>query len=245
MLHITPKRWNFKFTFSRIGQTFRGKAGQHRMRTAFFGGTFDPVHKGHIAIAQAVLDQKLADRILFVPAPNPPHKTEQFIIPFKNRYDMLSLALAGHDGFELSDMERLRTGKSYTIDSLEALSADPARGEILLLIGADSLCQLHTWKRPHDLVKSFRIITYPRNCEAPEPARLSSFWSMEEVERMLASVIPDAPRFPVSSTEIREMLKKGDLKSASAFVTDRIMEYIISNHLYGTGGTEKISGPAV
>lgn len=215
------------------------------MRTAFFGGTFDPVHKGHIAIAQAVLDRKLADRILFVPAPNPPHKTEQFITPFKYRYAMLSLAAEKHGEFEISDMEQHRAGKSYTIDTLEELSADPERGEILLLIGADSLCQLHTWKCPHDLVKSFRIVTYPRNCEAPEPARLSSFWSMEEIERMLASVIPDAPRFPVSSTEIREMLKKGDLEGASAFVTDRIMEYIISNHLYGTGGTEKNSGPAV
>ncbi len=231
--------------FTRSRQAFRGKAGQYRMRTAFFGGTFDPVHKGHIAIAQAVLDRDMADRILFVPAPNPPHKTEQYISPFRHRYAMLSMAIEKHDRFELSDMERLRAGKSYTIDSLEALSADPARGEILLLIGADSLCQLHTWKRPHDLVKSFRIVTYPRSCEAPEPARLSSFWSMEEIERMLASVIPDAPRFPVSSTEIREMLKKGDLKSASAFVTDRIMEYITGNHLYGTGGTEKISGPAV
>jgi len=214
------------------------------MRTAFFGGTFDPVHKGHIAIAQAVLDRNMADRILFVPAPNPPHKTDQIITPFKHRFAMLALALENRPRLELSDMERRRAGKSYTIDTLEELSSDAERGEILLLIGADSLCQLHTWKRPHDLVESFRIITYPRRGEVPDPARLRPFWSEEEIARMLASVIPDTPRFPVSSTEIREMLKKGDLKDASAFVTDRIMEYITGYHLYGTGETGKFSGPS-
>lgn len=244
MLHITPERRKFKFTFSRFGETCRGKAVRNSMRTAFFGGTFDPVHRGHLAIAQAVLDRNMADRILFVPAPNPPHKTNQDITPFRHRFAMLSLALENRPGLELSDLERRRSGKSYTIDTLEELSADPERGEILLLIGADSLCQLHTWKRPHDLVKSFRILTYPRRGEVPDPALLRPFWSEGEIARMLASVIPDAPRFPVSSTEIREMLKKGGLKDASAFVTDRIMEYITRHHLYGTGETEKISAPS-
>lgn len=202
------------------------------MKTAFFGGTFDPVHKGHLAIAQAVLDRGLADKILFVPAPNPPHKTDQAITPFEQRFEMLALATEGHKDFELSDMERHRSGKSYTIDTLEELSGNANRGEILLLIGADSLCQLHTWKRPHDLVKSYGIITYPRNGEIPERAALRPHWSEEEITQMLASVIPDAPHFPVSSTQIREMVKKGDMKSASAFVTSRIMEYIIGNHLY-------------
>ncbi len=236
---------NCKFTISRSGPSGRGKARNSRMRTAFFGGTFDPVHRGHLAIAQAVLDRGLADRVLFVPAPTPPHKTDQPVTPFEQRFAMLALALEGHKNFGLSDMERHRTGKSYTIDSLEALSADANRGETLLLIGADSLCQLHTWKRPHDLVKSYRLITYPRYGEIPEPARLRPFWNEEEIARMLASVIPDAPHFPVSSTEIREMLKKGDLESASAFVTGRIMEYITDQHLYGTGGTENFPAPTV
>ncbi len=158
---------------------------------------------------------------------------------------MLSLALENHPGLELTDMERRRAGKSYTIDTLEELSADPERGEILLLIGADSLCQLHTWKRPHDLVKSSRIVTYPRKGQVPDPALLRPFWSEGEIARMLSSVIPDAPSFsgffPLKSANAEKRRPERRLRICHG--PNHGVYY--HHHLYGTGETEKISAPSV
>ena len=84
------------------------------MKIAFFGGTFDPVHNGHLALAKLVLEHRSAGRILFVPAPNPPHKTDREITPFEVRYEMLALALEEKgEGFALSDIEKRRSGRSY------------------------------------------------------------------------------------------------------------------------------------
>lgn len=122
------------------------------MKIAFFGGTFDPVHNGHLALAKLVLEHRSAGRILFVPAPNPPHKTDREITPFEVRYEMLALALEEKgEGFALSDIEKRRSGRSYTIDTLNQLSKLYEYDDILLLIGEDSLRQLHSWRQCHEI----------------------------------------------------------------------------------------------
>ena len=202
------------------------------MKTAFFGGTFDPVHSGHLALAREVLNQGLADRILFVPAPSPPHRDAAQITAFEHRLNMVRLSIRDEAGFCWSDLERKRTGKSYTIDTLTELSADGSYGEILLLIGSDSLRQLHLWYRAHELVRDHELITYPRRNEPVQREELRKHWSEEETEKLTASVMGSAPEFPVSSTQIRELVKKNGVKSISAFVSPEVTDYITKNGLY-------------
>ena len=202
------------------------------MRTAFFGGTFDPVHNGHLSLAREVLKQNRADRILFVPAPSPPHKDEASITPFEHRLAMVRLAIGNQTGFEWSDVERRRTGKSYTIDTLRELSGTGEYGEILLLVGSDSLRQLHLWFRCHDLVRDYGLIVYPRRNEPAEREELLRHWSPEETEKLLNSLMNSAPEFPVSSTQIRDFIKKNGTAGVSAFVSRLVTEYITQHHLY-------------
>ena len=202
------------------------------MRTAFFGGTFDPVHTGHLALAREVLKQGRADRILFVPAPSPPHKETARISAFEHRLAMVRLAIGGEAGFAWSDLESRRPGKSYTIDSLAELSADGSYGEVLLLIGADSLRQLHLWYRCHELVRGHGLIVYPRRGEAVTAAELREHWSEAETDRLLRSLMVSAPEFPLSSTQIREKVKKEGIGSVSAFVTRPVADYITAHQLY-------------
>ena len=202
------------------------------MKTAFFGGTFDPVHTGHLALAREVLKQGRADRILFVPAPVPPHKEVRNITAFEHRFAMVGLAIADEPGFACSDIEKHRSGKSYTIDTLTELTAAGGFGEVLLLIGSDSLRQLHLWYRCHELVEKFGLIVYPRRDEPVMETELRRHWSAAECGKLQASLMASAPEFPLSSTQIREIIKKNGIKSASAFVSAPVAEYITAHRLY-------------
>ena len=202
------------------------------MKTAFFGGTFDPVHTGHLALAREVLKQGRADRILFVPAPVPPHKDAAQITAFGHRFAMVEHAIAGESGFACSDIEKHRSGKSYTIDTLTELAAMGTYGEILLLIGSDSLRQLHLWYQAHELVERFGLIVYPRRNEPVTAVELRQYWSDAECARLQAALMVSAPEFPLSSTQIREILKKNGIGSVSSFVTAPVAEYITSHGLY-------------
>lgn len=202
------------------------------MKIAFFGGTFDPVHNGHLALAKLVLEHRFAGRVLFVPAPNPPHKTDRTITPFEIRYEMLALALKGEGGFALSDIERQRSGRSYTIDTLNQLSKLYEYDDILLLIGEDSLRQLHSWRQCHEIVRRFGIIAYPRGEESVSREELRRNWTEEETEKLLSAVILSAPCFPVSSTEIRGMIRRGEWEKAEALLPPPVMNFIRKNGVY-------------
>lgn len=202
------------------------------MKTAFFGGTFDPVHNGHLALAAEVLKQGRADRILFVPAPSPPHKDENSITPFEHRLAMVQAAIRDNPLFGWSDIERHRKGKSYTIDTLNELAAMKQYGNILLLIGGDSLRQLHLWYRAHDLVRDYGLIVYPRPNEPVTRAELLEHWSAAETDKLLGSLMDSVPEFPVSSTQIRENMKKNGINGISAFVTSAVADYITRQNLY-------------
>ena len=206
------------------------------MKTAFFGGTFDPVHAGHLSLAREVLKQGRADRILFVPAPSPPHKEIQRITPFEHRLKMVQLAIGNEPCFSWSDLERHRSGKSYTIDTLKELSAGGEYGEIWLLIGSDSLRQLHLWYQCHELVRDYGLIVYPRRGEPADRKELEEHWSVSETEKLLDAEMGEVPEFPVSSTQIRDLIKKEGIKSVSAFVTSSVADYITEHHLYGKRG---------
>src|SRR5437870_4749134 len=107
------------------------------MRLGIFGGTFDPVHLGHLILAEEAREQGRLEQVLFVPAARPPHKQEQPLTPFAQRVEMLSLALAGNPAFRIEQLERDRPGPSYTVDTLEELRRRQPDAELWLIVGSD------------------------------------------------------------------------------------------------------------
>jgi nicotinate-nucleotide adenylyltransferase len=188
------------------------------LRLAIFGGTFDPVHKAHLAIAGAAADRFALDRVLFVPAAHPPHKRGGTHAPFADRLRMIELATAGDPRFEASRLEE-GTERSYSIDTIERVRATLSSGdELFFLIGADAFAEIRTWHRWGDVVRAVRLIVVSRpgaTYEIPEGAI---------AERI------DTLQLPVSSSEIRSALAEGRQPEV---LTPAVFDYARSHCLYG------------
>ena len=206
----------------------------------YYGGTFDPVHTGHISIAvqaKKYMEERFPGtpvKVMLVPAPNPPHKTDKKISPFESRFAMLSLALSGWEDLEASRWEEGRSGKSFTCDSLALLREKYPESRIFLLIGGDSLFQFHTWKDPHTILRDFSISVFPRPGAEPEEEQLPAFWSREEKKKLLSFVIPPAGKelFPVSSTFLRENFYALAPEVLEKNLPPKVEEFIRKHQLY-------------
>jgi nicotinate-nucleotide adenylyltransferase len=200
------------------------------MRIAVFGGTFDPPHVGHISLAETVVSGGYADKILFVPAYCPPHKTGVPVTDFKHRLAMLELAVGQHEKFEISLIEKDEARvPSYTFDTMLSLEKKYPGDELMIMIGGDSLVQLHLWRLAGELVRRWPIITYPRAESVPLREELGKYWNEHELELILGSVVK-ADCVMVSSTEIRERLANGE--KVDNLVAKNVNEYIFANNLY-------------
>lgn len=204
--------------------------------TAFYGGSFDPPHSGHLGIALSALASGRTDRVLFAPAFDPPHKPGRSRAPFADRLAMVELLIGGHPGLEACGIEeRLALSPSYTCEVLAALRRERPGERLQLLIGGDSLLALHTWGRAAELVESYEILTYPRRGETPDAAALGRHWPPQTVQKLLAGLLP-GEFFEISSTNIRNNVAKQDKMShINSGTTKRVEEYIRQHHLYETG----------
>lgn len=203
------------------------------IKTAFFGGSFNPPHPGHLAVAAGALRSGRTDRILFVPAYAPPHKPGRPMAPFADRVNMVKLLIQGQPGMEVSEIEaRLRLSPSYTFDILNAL-ANELDGPLQLLIGGDSLRDLHTWYRAEDLVRHYEILTYPRREETPTRSELAVHWPADLVQKLMRGVLTGS-FFEISSTKIRKSMAKASnpVHINSDGVPECIEEYIRHRNLY-------------
>ena len=176
---------------------------------AFFGGSFDPPHSGHLGAAEGALRSGLCRRVVWVPAWSQPHKQGKKMAPFSHRLAMVNLLIRGRDFMSSSDIEaRLRLQPSYTIDVLRHFAAELPPEEVpALLIGADSLLELHTWHRAEELARSYRILTYPRPGYDVSREILARNWDGKTVEKLFSGVIGGA-FFEISSSEIRKSMAK-------------------------------------
>lgn len=132
------------------------------MKWGLFGGTFDPVHFGHLRAAQELIALLNLDRVIFIPAANPPHKTARFITPFEHRLQMVKLAIAGNDSFSVSDVELLRQGKSYSIDTVRYfLDSHDKNLELYFITGQDAFDAITTWREWQTLLSlcHFAVMT--------------------------------------------------------------------------------------
>jgi nicotinate-nucleotide adenylyltransferase len=189
------------------------------VRLALFGGTFDPIHNAHLAIARAAADTSGLDRILLVPAAHPPHKAGLACAPYGDRVRMAELACAGDPRFEVSRLEE-GTARSYSIDTIEKQRArmTPA-DELFFIIGGDAFAEIRTWLRWRDVVRAVRFVVVSRpghRYEVPAGAR---------------AVRLDTLDLPISSSEIRRELASGERPSE---IPSRVLEYIFQHGLYGT-----------
>lgn len=133
------------------------------MRVGIFGGTFDPVHIGHLITAEQSREQAGLDQVWFVPSARPPHKQDLAVTSFSQRVEMLSLALVGQEGhFRIETLERDRPGPSYTIDTLTELRRLYPQHDFCLMVGSDCLPDLPKWSRPRELLRTVELIVSPR-----------------------------------------------------------------------------------
>ena len=121
------------------------------MRTGVFGGSFDPIHFGHLILAEQCREQANLDRVIFIPCSTGPHKKDGPRATDRQRTEMLEMGIAGHAGFELSEMEIKRGGVSYTVDTLNQLKSDLPEDDLFLLMGDDSLESFSSWKSPQEI----------------------------------------------------------------------------------------------
>ncbi|MGC9454206.1 MAG: nicotinate (nicotinamide) nucleotide adenylyltransferase [Phycisphaerae bacterium] len=197
-----------------------------------FGGTFDPVHNGHLIVARAAAEARGIGRVMLVPAAVPPHKPPAGAAG-EHRLEMLKLAVADEPVFEVSDTELRRGGPSYTIDTLEEFAREMPGTRLHLLIGADMLEDLPAWHRAHEVVATAEVVVAARR---PWQERLEEVFSgladefgARTVERLRESLVK-TPRVDISSTDIRRRVGKG--LSVRYLVPDSVEQYIHEHRLY-------------
>ena len=189
-------------------------------RVCLFGGTFDPVHNAHLQIAAAALKRFALDRVLFVPARNPPHKESQSVTAYNHRFRMVEIACESNPRFIASRLEEGR-GRSYTVETLERFSSELGpEDRLFFLIGSDAFDEIRSWKRWQDVVTltEFIVVTRPdHEYLAPTPARVHPLNGLE---------------LPVSSSSIRSRLATGE---ATPELPKEVRAYIEAHGLYGFG----------
>ncbi|KAA0229718.1 nicotinate (nicotinamide) nucleotide adenylyltransferase [candidate division KSB1 bacterium] len=193
------------------------------MRLGIFGGTFDPVHLGHLIIAETACTELQLETVLFVLAPNPPHKNSEQLTDVSHRLAMLQLALAGNPRFTISTMELQRPGPSYTVDTLHTLKTLPEYHEAIfhLIIGADSLRDFHKWRAPEMIMQLAKLVVYPR---AEDMAGFAGSPLVKSYHLLSGCVIG------ISSTDIRHKIKNNI--SIRYLVPDAVQQYIEAQGLY-------------
>lgn len=202
------------------------------VRLALFGGTFNPVHRGHLRMADLALERGACSRVLFMPAAAPPHKVAPDLAPAEHRVAMLRLAAAGRPEFEVSTLEIDRGGASYTIDTLEALRGQygPQGPRFRLVIGADMLAILPSWRDIDRVLGLADLFVVARGgSEADVPAAVVARFG----EAFAARIRPflGLSAGPESSTEVRRRCAAGE--PIDALVPGTVAEYIRAHHLYG------------
>lgn len=192
------------------------------------GGTFDPIHFGHLATAESVRENFALDEVLFIPSARPPHKVERHVTPEVHRLMMTYLATQSNEKFTVSPMEFLRDGLSYTLDTMNALMEKfGASAELFFIIGADSVADLSKWYKARELVSKMHFIATKRpGVEVDLPA-LTEFFGEESMTHIHQV---ETPGLEISSTDIRARVKAG--RSIKYLVPEVVEEYIAKERLY-------------
>lgn len=210
-------------------------------RTAVLGGSFNPIHYGHLLLADEVLEALGLDRVLFVPAAVPPHKSPAHLAPIADRYAMVQLATAGNPRFAVSDLELRRPGPSYTVDTLDALG--PTGDTLFLLLGSETFLDLLTWREPRRIGRLARLVIVPRVGSPFDPEGAAAQKVVRELGieggfvHVTSAAVPDrgvlvvhATSLPISASELRRRVRDG--RSVTYRLPPAVIDYIHTHRLY-------------
>jgi len=200
-----------------------------KMRLGILGGSFNPVHNGHLAMAEAARQAHNLDLVLFIPAGRPPHKRED-LAPAEDRLEMVRLATEDREGFLASDIETSRSRISYTCETLEELHRSHPGVELFFIVGEDSIDELPGWRNPRRILELSRIVALNR------PGVKAAFRkedypgvAPDVVERMERDRVQMTP-CPIESRKIREAIRSG--RSIEGLVPAKVVDYIARRGLY-------------
>jgi len=197
------------------------------MRLGILGGSFDPVHLGHLLLAECCREAAQLDQVWLVPAAVPPHKQQQVLTASRHRLEMLQLAVAGHEALQVSPLELDRGGVSYTVDTLQAVHAMQPAAELFLLLGADALHDLPNWRDPARICQ-LALPVVVRRAGQPPPD-LSILNGIVDPPR-IAAIDQHQVRMPqieLSSSDLRERVRQGQ---SIRYRTPRAVEKYIQTH---------------
>jgi nicotinate-nucleotide adenylyltransferase len=194
-------------------------------RLGIFGGTFDPVHYGHLLLAECCREQCLLDEVWFLPAASPPHKRERQLTPGAVRAEMLELAIGGHEPFSVCRLEIERAGLSYTVDTLAEIKAARPDAELFFLLGGDSWHDLPSWKQPDRICQLATVVIALRpRSPAIDLARVVT---VAAEGGGLRPMLVEMPQIDLASREMRQRVASG---ASIRFRTPRAVEKYIETH---------------
>lgn len=201
-------------------------------KIGIMGGTFDPIHNGHLLLGRQAYEEYHLDEVWFMPSGNPPHKKDHTVTPSRYRCDMTRLAIEGIPYFAYSGLEAARKGNTYTAQTLKELKALYPEDCFYFIIGEDSLYEIESWYHPEEVMKQTVLMVAHRSYKhhhVPLEERIE-----ELSERYQARImILHCPQFDVSSAQLREMAAKG--LPVSSYVPGVVADYMEKHHLYQEG----------
>ena len=198
-------------------------------RLGLLGGSFDPIHRGHVAIARAARDARRLDRVLLAPSGSPPHKG--VVAPAEHRLAMVRLAIGDEPGLEATDRELRREGPSYTVETLREIRGESGEAvELFFIVGADSLPELPSWRAIDEIVRLARIVAVTRTGTPLDPGAALGGRLPEAVLRRMREDAVEMEPVPVSSTDIRDRLARG--LEIGGLVPPAVEAYIREHGLY-------------
>jgi nicotinate-nucleotide adenylyltransferase len=199
------------------------------VRVGVFGGTFDPIHLGHLAVARSIQATLELEKVLFVPAGQPWMKAGTPVSPVKDRVEMVRLAVARHKAFELSTIEADRPGPSYAVDTMDALRRQLGSGSALFfLLGNDALMDIAKWKEPQRLIQICQLVAFAR-----PGCRLLRMEALEAAVPGVSErvILVQVPQVDIRATDIRCRVAEG--RSIQRLVPRAVERYILEHGLYG------------
>lgn len=217
----------FRFSFDSLTQAnLLREINLSLKRIGIFGGTFNPPHHGHLILAETALEEINLDRVFFVPAASPPHKTNKPLASATHRMTMVQMATMDNPRFVVSSVDMDRPGPHYTNDMLDIFRGYYPNADLYFLMGSDSLRDLLSWKDPDVLIELARLVVMQRPAIYPDLSTLT-----RELPGLLERVyFLDAPEIEISSTDIVRMLKSQ--KSVRYRVPDSVLSYLMEHKLY-------------
>ena len=194
-----------------------------KYNVCIYSGSFNPIHNGHIALAEYLVDRQIVDEVWVIITPQNPLKPSNTLINDNLRLQMARLALEGRKGIVVSDVEIHLPKPSYTIDTLRFLQSQYPLYRFCLLIGQDNVAIFDKWKSYHQILHDFRVLVYPRNVAT----------TTEHLKYPEMQLLTDAPTIDISSTDIRNRVKSG--LPITGLLPDAVAEFIAEHRLYRNG----------